>query len=463
MITWDRDQALTVNVLTDCIRQHDLSKERLALQLAYYSGRHAITTRARTAGLPNNRIVNAYPQYIATMTSGYLIGDPVQYVDRDQEDALAAVMDAYAMADVQSVDAEIALHQAVFGRGVELCYVDSNANPMTTAVDPQNTFVVYDDSAEGLPLFGVYRLIATMPDGSQYAKRIIMYTSDEEIIYSANSLGLPDQEIGRLRHNFGMVPVVEYWNNSVQTGDFEHVTSLIDAYDVLQSDRLNDKAQFANALLVLTGVAGFTAPVSGTDVRTAAQRLREDGTLTLPDVGARAEYLTKIMNEGDTDILRSALAQDIHKFSHVPDLSDANFAGNSSGVAMKYKLFGLEQLTKIKERWFREGLRWRMRLFANFLELKGNAKLDADNVQMIFKRSMPSNDAEIAQMIATLKGIVPDNLLLAEIPFIEDVDAAMDALAEQRKENIKAQAAAFGSFPPNDDEEDQDTQTDQEG
>lgn len=429
--------------INDCIKQFELEEDRLAELHEYYVGLSAITERTRTTGLPNNLLMHAYPAYIATMTSGYLIGDPVQYLS-DDEAGLQALQDAYDAADVQSIDAEIALAQAVFGRGIELVYADSQARPRTTALDPQNAFVVYADDAEGLPLFGVYRLTGVDSNGSSYIKRIYVYTGIGIVEYSTAD-GYVVDEVSRVRHNFPYCPLIEYWNNNSCTGDFENVISLIDAYDVLQSDRVNDKEQFANALLVLTGVVGIDSPTG--DTRSPAQRLREEGTLSLPDVGAKAEYLIKSMNEADTDILRESIKADIHKFSLVPDLTDLNFAGNSSGVAMKYKLLGLEQLTKIKERWFREGLRWRLRLFAGFLSLKGKPTLDADSVQMMFRRSLPVNDLEIAQTVQMLQGIVPDNLLLSQVPFIEDVAQAMDDLGEQKKANIAAQAAAFGSMP----------------
>lgn len=445
MITRDRTLPLDAVLVNDCLRQHDLDSARLAELYSYYAGVHDITTRVRSTGLPNNQLVHAYPQYIATMTSGYLIGDPVQYMDENQEPALAPVLDAYDAADVQSVDAEIALHQAIFGRGVELLYVNRDAMPRTTALDPQNAFVVYDDTAEALPLFGVHRLTGIDSNGTAYVRRVTLYTETELIEYSVSSQGFAELETRRDAHHFGGVPVVEYWNNSVQTGDFEPVMSLIDAYDVLQSDRINDKEQFANALLVLTGVAGLASDPA--DTRTPGQRLREEGTLALPDIQSKAEYLTKALNEADTDVLRQSLKTDIHKFCHVPDMTDQNFMGNASGVAMKYKLFGLEQLTKIKERWFREGLRWRLRMVANFLSVKGAPKLDADRVNMVFKRSLPVNDAEIAQTVATLKGIVPDTLLLAQVPFVEDVAAAQEALDEQNQRAMAFQAAAFGAYP----------------
>jgi SPP1 family phage portal protein len=323
-------------------------------------------------------------------------------------------------------------------------YADSQARPRTTALDPQNAFVVYADDAEGLPLFGVHRLVAVNSEGESSVKRYTVYTQTEVIEYNVVK-GYLGSEASRSAHNFPYVPMVEYWNNSAQTGDFEQVISLIDAYDVLQSDRVNDKEQFADALLVLTGVVGFDAPAG--DTRTAAQRLKQEGTLSLPDPQAKAEYLIKQMSESDTEILKDAIKSDIHKFSHVPDLTDEQFAGNSSGVAMKYKLLGLEQLTKIKERWFREGLRWRLRLFASFLGLKGAPALDADAVQMMFRRSLPVNDLEIAQMVQMLSGMVPAKTLLSQVPFIEDVQIAFDELEQEKQANIAAQAAAFGAFP----------------
>ena len=103
---------------------------------------------------------------------------------------------------------------------------------------------------------------------------------------------------------------------------------------------------------------------------------------------------------------------DIHKMCMVPDMTDLNFAGNSSGVAMRYKLLGLEQLTRIKERWFREGLMQRIRLYAGYLQLTGMPEMDADAVRPVFTRALPVNELEIAQTISQLRGLVEDEKLL---------------------------------------------------
>ena len=191
---------------------------------------------------------------------------------------------------------------------------------------------------------------------------------------------------------------------------------LIDAYDALQSDRVNDKQQFTDAVFVLKGVgalgvddtrrtparAASPSPRTARPPRTPAVRLRRTRTLFLPGDGADAQFVTKPDAESGNELLRLSLKSDIHKLSMVPDLTDEQFAGNVSGVAMRFKLLGLEQLTKIKERWFREGLRARLKLFCAFLSLRGEPALDADRVQIVFTRSLPVNELEIAQTVKRL-------------------------------------------------------------
>ena len=165
---------------------------------------------------------------------------------------------------------------------------------------------------------------------------------------------------------------------------------------------------------------GIASPEEN-DARTPGERLRQDKTLALPDSSAKVEWLTKEAQESDADVLRLALAHDIHKFSMVPDLTDEHFAGNLSGVAMRYKLLGLEQLTAIKERYFREGLRQRIRLISRYLSLLGSQEVSANDVRFIFTRSLPVNEVEQAQIVSQLHGIVPDEQLLPQLSFLRDM------------------------------------------
>ena len=438
MIVRDKDTPVTGEIVSGAIAEfmRDV-RPRLERLGRAYEGRGEITRRTRSPGLPNNRLVHAFPRYIVTMASGYLVGRPVTYDDRTQSDAVAALREAYAACDMDSVDAELAADASIYGRGVCICYADEGGRPKAATLSPKTAFVVYDDTVEHRPLFGVHWMDRYDSAGKRCGVCVHAYTAGTELTLSGRSLAALTQEGGEQPHYFGGVPVVEFWNNAQETGDFEPVLSLIDAYDTLESDRVNDKQQFTDAVLLLTGCTLENDDPA--DRRSPAQKLLEEKTLSLPDTDASAQWLVKQSDEAGAEVLRQALRGDIHKMSMVPDLTDESFAANASGVAMRYKLLGLEQLTAIKERWFREGLRSRMRLFAHFLGVLARTTLDPETGEMTFTRSLPVNETETAQMVAQLSGIAPQRALLAQLPFIDDVDAAMEELAAQRAQKAERQ------------------------
>lgn len=397
-------------VVRSCVQEFLAGMPRMESLRAAYEGRHEILDRQRPSGMPNVKLVHDFPRYISTMAAGYLVGKPVMYeADEAHESALDAVLERYGRCAVDSVDAELARNASIYGRGVELVFADASAQPRTASLDPRRAFVVYDDTVEAKPLFGVHLVPRLDELGGVCGWNTEVFTGREALKFSGSGLG----EIGalkeRLPHFFGGVPMVEYWNGEDERGDFEGVLTLIDAYNRLQSDRVNDKSQFVDALLLLYGCTMETDDRG----RTPGQQLREDKLLALPDSDARAEWLCKQMGEADVEVLKGALAADIHKLSMVPDLSDERFGGNASGVAMRYKLLGLEQLTGIKERWFREALRQRLRLFSAFLAMRGSPELDVDGVRMVFSRSLPVNGLEEAETLNMLRGLVDENILRA--------------------------------------------------
>jgi SPP1 family phage portal protein len=77
---------------------------------------------------------------------------------------------------------------------------------------------------------------------------------------------------------------------------------------------------------------------------------------------------------------------------------------------------GLEQLASIKERWFREALRTRLRLFSACLSALGRPALDIAKTSIRFTRSLPQDREENARVISLLKGAVPQEALLALLP-----------------------------------------------
>jgi SPP1 family phage portal protein len=197
----------------------------------------------------------------------------------------------------------------------------------------------------------------------------------------------------------------------------------------LQSDRLNDKEQFVNALLVIKGqILGDTDEQK----REALDGLKENKVMELAADG-EAAFLTRQFDESSVEVYKNSIVNDIHKISCVPDMSDQNFAGNVSGVAMKYKLLALEQLAKVKQRFFTEGLRYRLECISNFLRFKTTSSFDVGEIDISFRRSLPANELEQAQMVSMLNGIVPQEYLLSQIDFVSDPKKAMELIEEEKQ------------------------------
>lgn len=390
----------TDKMLRSVMAEHNLNLQRLKRLHAYYVGDAPIMYRERTKGLPNNCIAHPIARYIANITSGYLVGNPIGYTMPYENSTLGAILDTFKRVSVSSIDTENARNAAIYGRGVEYLHLGEDAEIKICALNPEKAFVVYDDTHEANPLFGVYYTPRYSEQGSPDGFNAwIMGEAAIRRIVATDAAFSSIADVEFRPHYFGGVPMVEYWNGDDERGDFECVLPLIDAYDKLESDRINDKEQFVDALLVLTGCT-LDIDEHG---RTPGQQLREDKALSLPDPQASAQYLTNSLHESDIDILRRAIKEDIHKYAMVPDLSDQNFAANASGVAMRYKLLGLEYLTGIKEQWFREGLRTRLKLMANVLAVQGKSAIDVNDIEISMPRSMPSNVQEKAEIAHTAK------------------------------------------------------------
>ena len=152
----------------------------------------------------------------------------------------------------------------------------------------------------------------------------------------------------------------------------------------------------------------------------------------MPD-GAKVEYLVKSLNEADTDVLRQVVEADIYKIASTPNLADKNFVGNSSGVAIRYKLISFIQSIKGKERYFEKALLERFELYNTFLANKGKMeKIEWNKIDVVFKSNLPENELELSNMINNLTGIVDKKTLISQLPFVSNADEVLERLEDER-------------------------------
>jgi SPP1 family phage portal protein len=448
-----RDSDLIINgeipvaLIRSCIKEHQESLKRLDMLSNYYYGEHAIKNRVlQNTSLPNNKLVCNHAEYITDMATGYFLGNPVIYkLDNDKEkDGLKVLTDNFKDIDAPSHDTELARDLSVYGLANELAFASDDDSPIVDLanISPRCSFVVCDDTVKHRPLFGVHYYPKMDTDGKITHYTVNVYTSDKEMQYKAEELLMSDYTLmEETDHYFDMVPLIEYKNKRSMQGDFEQVISLIDAYNLLQSDRVNDKEQLVDALLVITGAS---LGDDEAEVTKTAKKIKELKLLELQE-GSDAKWLIKNLNETEVEILKKSLKDDIHEFSKVPCLTDDNFGSQVAGVALAYKLLAFEMLTKQKESWFRKGIKQRLKLMANFYSKKA-IQIDPASIDIEMKRSLPVNRAELVNMVVALDGVVTDETRLGLLDFIDDPAGELKKLKVELQEKIKLKQQEFGSY-----------------
>ena len=383
-------------------------------------------------------VVCNHAKDIADTAAGYFLGNPIVYKAKDNKD-IRTLTDALEFADVDSVDQDNALMLSIAGRSYEYWYADEGeAELAVQALDPEHAFIVYDTTIVHKKLFGVYYYYKIDDSADTEDPYTYVMTVTDKSITNWVLNGSVEVSKEEIPHNIGMIPMLEVRNNKFCVGDFQQQIPLIDAYNEMTGDRVKDKEQFIDSILVLYGaIMGDTED----ETDEALSNLKQRKLLEL-DSDSRAEYLTRTLDEGGMEVLRAALKEDIYTFSHVPNLTDKNFAGNSSGVAMEYKLLGLEMLTKTKERWYRKMLHERLHVLQSFYGKK-NAAIDPHNIEETFSRGLPKNIAELAGIIATLSGTVSKKTLISQLPFIQSPDDEIKAVEKENEEAIKKQQELF--------------------
>lgn len=84
----------------------------------------------------------------------------------------------------------------------------------------------------------------------------------------------------------------------------------------------------------------------------------------------------------------------------------------------------------------KQALQRRIEIISGIASLKMGEQVFRD-VQISFKRNIPVDSASMVSLVNSLRGLVSDATLLGQLDFVPDVNAELDAVKEQKQENMK--------------------------
>ena len=423
-------ESLTVKDIREIVVKQSYQMKYQKLE-RYYVGDHDILHSERTDKTGgDNRIVNNMARYITDTATGYFLGQPVVY-SSENEEYLQTIQDIFDYNDEQDHNTELGKQCSIKGDCFEMVYLDEDGRIRLGLVFPENLILFYETESEFTSPLAAIRMVRGMDKNGNILLRVEFWTWTR-VIYLQSFNGGVLEVTGWKEHYWNDVPFCEYVNNRERSGDFEGVLSEIDAYNRVQSNTANYFQYNDDAILKVTRLGDV-------DSKDIAQMKRERAVI-LED-GGDVGWILKTVDDTALENYKNRLREDIHLGANVPNMTDEAFGGNLSGVAVSYKLWGLEQICAIKERKFKRALQRRIELITHVLNLLGH-NYDYRDLDMQFRRNKPQNILEQSQIIGNLSSMLPKETLLQLLPFVDNPKEELEKLEEEKQEGVES----FGMY-----------------
>lgn len=415
-----------------------------------YENKHKIQNKQKTdANKPNNKLSNDFFGQIIDNTVGYFLGNPIvlNYTEPKKEKSLVEVDPVDVGVDLTELEDTVVQEELdkilldndkddlfmewgkeamIKGLSHLLIYQNEESKTKFMRLSPEDVILVYKNSSTKELQYAIrlYDIDTEDTDTTTHYAEVYDATG-YDTFKSTEGTGIKGRKdasgysfVERKSLIYGRIPIVTMYNNEEKMSDLERIESLVNDYDKVLSDISDEFSVFRNAYLMLKNM------VAGKD---SVSKLKNEGILEVMENGD-VKFVTKQIQTEALENHLNRLEKNIYKFSQVPDLSDENFAGNLSGVAIRFKLFGLETKCIIKERKMEKAIRDLFRVITAPLRVLTNHEVDVINLKFEWTRNIPNNLTELVDTVTKLDGKVDKETLLALLPFIDNPKEVLEKL-----------------------------------
>lgn len=383
-----------VHILNNALTHHNNNRADIQYLWDYYRGIQPILNRTKEVRPEiNNMIVENRANEIVSFKSGYLMGEPLQYVSRgngnDLTDSINKLNEYVFAEEKPAKDKELADWFHICGTSYRIVLPDNTGDEDEApfeiyTLDPRNTFVVYYNGLGEKPILGV------------------RYVTDEngKIHYSCYSkyyyFEIVDSVVVEAKpHILGDIPIIEYPLNTARLGAFEIVIPLLDAINLTDSNRVDGVEQFIQALMLFHNV-----DISSEDYK----QLREEGAIKYKDIDnqlkAEVKYLTNSLNQGETQTLVDHMYETVLTICGMPNRNGGSSTSDTgAAVIMRDGWSAAEARAKDSELMFKKSERILLKIILNICHTLTDMTLKVCNIEIRFTRRNYENILQKAQVL----------------------------------------------------------------
>lgn len=388
-----------VDVLQKALSVHTQNKTEIEYLYRYYKGDQPILQRVKEVR-PEicNKVVENRANEIVSFEVGYLMGEPIQYVSRGDDETLTErinQLNAYMKSeDKASKDKELSEWSHICGTSFRMVLpdqatgVDPDEAPFEIyTLDPRFAFVVYHNSLGEKPVMNVKYV--NRADGTTLYS---VYTADH--YFEITDLSVVSRDEPQV---FGL-PIIEYPANEARLGAFEVVLPLLDAINNVDSNRLDGVEQFIQALMLFHNV-----DISAEDFA----QLKKDGAIKYKDIDqqlkAEIKYLVEELNQQQTQTLVDHLYETVLTIVGMPNRNGGS-STSDTGTAVVYRdgWSSAEARAKDSELVFKKSEKEFLKLILRICRDLSELELKLSNIEIRFTRRNYENITEKANVLTTM-------------------------------------------------------------
>lgn len=430
------------------------SPERL-MQLdgeRYYRGDHDILKHKRTAigeggkvqeitNLPNNRIVNNQFAKIVDQKANYLLSKVITF-ESDNEtynDELRKIFNERLQNKFKNGGVD-ALCGGLFWLYV---YYNEKGELAFQRFKPYEILPFWKDAEHtdldfAIRLYEVEGYEGTQP---KIFEKVEIFRKDGIEYYDwINNELVPDIDrshsyyayVGEQGFNWdNRVPLIAFKYNEREIPLLKKVKGLQDALNLMYSELLNNMQEDkGSTILVIENYDGQDLGEFRRNLATYRAVKVRSGE------GARGDVrsLQVEVNADNYELVLQALKKAIVENAMGYDFKDDRMGQNSNMLNIKSIFSDIDLDADNMENEFRVAL-YQLLFFVNsYLQTTGKGDFSKEHVNILFNRDTVINETEVINSLVSLGVRVPNELLLAQVPFINDVDKALKILKEEERE-----------------------------
>lgn len=397
----------------------------------YYIGKTDIDTKYVKTNRSNKVAHIPYIRKFITEHIAYGLNNNITYTSNS--DNFECIKDIEYNVAIQkgSLDSELYKNMLIFGEAYEIAYIYNKELKFRT-VTPQNG-IPYCNTEDECEMF-LYFYTKELDD----TKQTYIDCYCDEAIHHFDSNFNKIAEPTPLYFGYPPVSIARLGDGANETL-YNDISNLVDNYESVISDMINNSSDLRDAYLLLTGLE--------LDENIAAE-IKSKGVIQIPNSDGKAEFLIKNIPSDFIKNLADTLEDKIYQISQSVNMNQA-LQSNTSGIAILSRVINLRNRIGLEQKALKDAISNRLKLLFTYLKQAYSKDYDYRDIKITMTMSIPTDDVATANMISQLTDKLSIEEGLNQLSFVQNGRRSFEKMLAEKKEIAESETPQLDLNNPN--------------